>query len=278
MYIVDTDATPYELVSKANRPGRIVRKLVKEGDVSPGIGFTADLVRYEGGQGEPFSTPRHRHIFNQIRYMVSGTADFGNGQEGSGGQSGYFPAGAYYGPQVINEAEVMLIQWGPDWMNRADHDATYAKMLESGEFKDGYYVTKDEQGDEVRADGRNAVWETFTGKTIVYPTPHYGQPILMDPQGFGWRSAGEGVDGKILGTFSEDEVYVANYQWHDGGVLELTPERLQLMWIISGKAQINGESVGARTVVFSEIGENLRVEGTAETQAVVFGLPTPQHA
>jgi hypothetical protein len=45
MHVIDTAKIPWTLVSKSNRPGRVHRKLVHEGSVSPGVGYTADLVR-----------------------------------------------------------------------------------------------------------------------------------------------------------------------------------------------------------------------------------------
>ena len=157
MHVIETAKIPWTLVSKSNRPGRVHRKLVHEGSVSPGVGYTADLVRYEGGHGT-FSAPRHKHNFDQIRYVVSGSPDFGHYQVASHGQSAFFPAGAAYGPETIEEAEILLIQWGEHWMTRAEHDETYASMQQVGEFREGYYVTVDVAGNEQRADGRNAVW------------------------------------------------------------------------------------------------------------------------
>ena len=109
MHVIDTAKIPWTLVSKSNRPGRVHRKLVHEGSVSPGIGYTADLVFYEGGHGT-FSAPRHKHNFDQIRYVVSGDPDFGHYQVASPGQSAFFPAGAAYGPETIEASDMLLIQ------------------------------------------------------------------------------------------------------------------------------------------------------------------------
>jgi len=183
----------------------------------------------EGGHGT-FSAPRHKHNFDQIRYVVSGSPDFGHYQVASQGQSAFFPAGAAYGPETIEESEMLLIQWGQHWMTRAQHDETYSRMLQAGEFKDGYYVTVDAAGNEQRADARNAVWETFNARKLVYPTPRYPQPVIMEPEGFEWRPAGPGVSGKVLGRFTEDDVYVGNYRWDEAGaVLTLGAERTALL-------------------------------------------------
>jgi hypothetical protein len=278
MHVIDTAVIPWTLVSKSNRPGRVHRKLVHEGSVSPGVGYTADLVRYEGGYGT-FSAPRHKHNFDQIRYVVSGDPDFGHYQVASPGQSAFFPAGAAYGPETIEEAEILLIQWGEHWMTRAQHDETYARMQQAGEFKDGYYVTVDAAGNEQRADGRNAVWETFNGRELVYPTPRYAQPVIMEPAGFEWRPADPGVSGKVMGHFTEDDVYVGNYRWDEaGGVLTLGAERTALLWVVDGKLTAEGASHDRSTVIFSELGETTELAGSAGAQAVVFGLPLPASA
>jgi hypothetical protein len=280
MQVIETAKIPWSLVSRSNRPGRVHRKLVREGEVSPGVGYTVDLVRYEGGHGT-FSAPRHKHNFDQIRYTISGHPDFGHHQVASPGQSAFFPAGAAYGPETIEESDMLLVQWGENWMTRAQHDATHGEMQKVGEFRDGYYITTDASGDEHRADGRNAVWETFTGLKLIYPTPRYPQPVMMEPEGFSWRQApgGTGVSQKVLGRFTEDDVYVSNYRWDQaGGVLTLSPERTQLAWIIDGNLTVDGASYDPATVIISEYGESSALSGTQDTQAVVFGLALPAPA
>jgi hypothetical protein len=276
MNVIETAKIPWSLVSRSNRPGRVHRKLVREGEVSPGVGFTVDLVRYEGGYGT-FTAPRHKHNFDQIRYTLTGEPDFGHYQVSTAGQSAFFPAGAAYGPETIEESEMLLVQWGENWMTRAQHDATHEQMEKGGEFREGYYITTDADGNENRADGRNAVWETFTGLELVYPTPRYAQPVMMEPNGFAWRPIlGTGVSQKVLGRFTEDDVYLANYRWdEDGGALALSPERTQLLWIIDGQLTVGSVTYDPATVIMSELGESTTLAGTQNAQAVVFGLALP---
>jgi hypothetical protein len=274
MQVIKTDRIPYSVVTRNNRPGRVQRKFVREGEVSPGVGFTADLVRYEGGNGT-FTAPRHRHNFDQIRYVISGRPDFGNGQVAEGGQIAYFPSGAPYGPEVIAEAEVMLIQWSELWMTRAQHDATYAEMQKTGEFRDGFYILVDADGNEHRSDSRNAVWESFTKGKLIYPTPRYPQPVIMDPQGFEWRHYGNGVSVKALGRFTENDLYLANYRWDAGGMLSLTSERTQLLWVSSGQVSVDGTTCAPRSAIFSDFGETVDVQSASGAEAVCFGMPVP---
>ncbi len=101
----------------------------------------------------------------------------------------------------------------------------------------------------------------------------------MEPAGFEWRPAGRGVSGQVMGHFTEDDVYVANYRWDEGnGVLTLVPERTALLWVVGGKLAVEGASYDRSTVIFSELGETTELAGTAGAQAVVFGLPLPASA
>jgi hypothetical protein len=85
-----------------------------------------------------------------------------------------------------------------------------------------------------------------------------------------------GVSGKIMGHFTEDDVYVANYRWDDAdGVLTLGPERTALLWVADGKLTVEGASYDRSTVIFSYLGETTELAGSAGAQAVSFGLPLP---
>jgi hypothetical protein len=99
----------------------------------------------------------------------------------------------------------------------------------------------------------------------------------MEPEGFSWRPLpGTGVSQKVLGRFTEDDVFVANYRWDKtGGVLTLTPERTQFLWIIDGNLTVDGASYDPETVIVSEYGESSALSGAQDTQAVVFGLALP---
>ena len=62
------------------------------------------------GEGE-FNSPRHRHNFEQYRYMISGEADYPEGRM-TDGVLGYFPEGAHYGPQEKIVGTVVVAQFG----------------------------------------------------------------------------------------------------------------------------------------------------------------------
>src|SRR5258707_897953 len=60
---------------------------------------------------EGYFTPRHRHNFDQIRYTLTGIQSTGFGDLGPG-EIGYFPEGAYYGPQKqAGECTALVLQF-----------------------------------------------------------------------------------------------------------------------------------------------------------------------
>ena len=78
MEIIATAAMPWEPTPVNTRGGKVSRKILREGELLPGLGFYARLVKYHAGEGV-FTAPRHKHNYDQIRYTISGTQDFGQG-------------------------------------------------------------------------------------------------------------------------------------------------------------------------------------------------------
>ena len=50
--------------------------------------------------GTDYSGPRHRHNFDQYRFMLEGESDYGQDGSLKAGMLGYYPEGVPYGPQV----------------------------------------------------------------------------------------------------------------------------------------------------------------------------------
>jgi hypothetical protein len=274
VFVSDTAAMPWDPVKANTRTGKISRKFIREGELAPGVGYTSDLVKYHGGHGV-FSAPRHRHNFDQIRLTLSGETDYGYEQVAGPGDATFFPAGAYYGPERFEAAEIFLLQWSPDWVTREQSDAAYAELAKTGEFKEGFYVSTGADGQEVRKDGTNAVWEAVNGKPLVIPSPKYRQPILMRPEGFGWRDESSGVEVKDLGHFTDHDLNVVTYRWSETAELQLSAERTQILWIDSGAVSLDGRELGEKTMLFSDFGERHDLRGVRAGEATCIGLPVP---
>lgn len=275
MFVLETETIPWEPVKANTRTGAISRKFIREGELADGVGYTSDLVWYHGGQGV-FTAPRHRHNFDQIRLTLEGTTDYGHQQVADAGDAAFFPAGAYYGPERFEEARILLLQWSPDWVTRAKSDAAYAELSTRGTFTDGYYVTTDAAGNQVRTDGTNAVWEAVNNKPLVIPRPKYATPVLMCPGGYDWRpSPGSDAEVKDLGHFTEGDLNIGVYRWRDGGTLALGAERTSIVWIASGSVRLNGRPLGAGTILFSDLGEVHELVGVEPGEATVLHMPLP---
>ena len=63
--------------------------------------------------GTDYSGPRHRHNFDQYRFMLEGSSDYGQDGPLKAGMLGYYPEGVPYGPQVNNTPIVCaVLQFG----------------------------------------------------------------------------------------------------------------------------------------------------------------------
>ena len=122
--------------------------------------FFMQISYLEKGQ---FSSPRHRHNFEQIRYMISGEEDYPEGKM-TDGTLGYFPEGAYYNQENMVGTIVILQFGGPSgsgFVDRKQMKAAFEEMKASntGVFKDGtYYRNPGVQGPPVQ-DGNEAMIE-----------------------------------------------------------------------------------------------------------------------
>jgi len=88
MHVIDTAVIPWTLVSKSNRPGRVHRQARPRGiGLARGSGTPPTSCGTRAGTGR-FSAPRHKHNFDQIRYVVSGDPDFGHYQVALAGPVG----------------------------------------------------------------------------------------------------------------------------------------------------------------------------------------------
>ena len=63
--------------------------------------------------GTDYSGPRHRHNFDQYRFMIEGESDYGQDGPLKAGMLGYYPEGVPYGPQV-NKTDIFcaVLQFG----------------------------------------------------------------------------------------------------------------------------------------------------------------------
>jgi hypothetical protein len=152
-------------------------------------------------------TPRHKHVFDQVRYIVSGQAKFGRTTFASG-DCLYFPEGVSYGPEDCSMCEERIgitIQFpgptGIPYPHPSDAARAMTELAKIGDFNDGVFVRPDGR----KQDGHEAVTEYLTGKKLEYPLPRYPELVAMHTDAYSWTPlAGTGgVFVKHLGYFNE---------------------------------------------------------------------------
>jgi mannose-6-phosphate isomerase-like protein (cupin superfamily) len=177
--------------------------------------------------GDGFFTPRHRHNFDQFRYVVSGEMNIAEGVDLHEGECGYFPEGTHYGPLLQKGAASLLVMQFPgpngsyrirDLEKRAAMDAL---RKAGGFFEDGIYKIKQPDGHSINKDSYEAVWEQHMGRPITYAAPRYQAPIIMRPPAFGWIPdlTRPGVEIKHLGSFTEYETSISLWRLAPGTVI-----------------------------------------------------------
>jgi hypothetical protein len=271
--ITDTTSMEYEKLPVSARGMRTSRKLLREGEALPGMGYYALIAKFHEGD-EVFTAPRHRHDFEQIRFGVSGHMDFGPGLECDAGQVAYFPAGAYYGPERIVGAEQLLLQWSREWVTRAQNKEAMEELKKRGSFgAHGLYTYVDEDGVTREIDGPQAVWEWVYQRPQVIREPRYASPIMMSPDAYQWVDQG-GQSSKVLGRFTENDVNIQMVRWDDAGVVHhLEPNRTTLAFVLKGAVTVDDQSCGPQTAVWSDFGESHDLIGEAGAEVIFFGFP-----
>ncbi len=220
--------------------------------------------------------PRHRHNFDQYRYMVSGVADFERDGKLGPGMLGYFPEGVFYGPQTnLEQTFVIVLQFGgasgSGYLLPAQVKRGMEELKAFGRFEEGLFVRNPGVPGRKRTDPYQAIWEHFHGREMTYPKARYEAPTLVNAGNFEWVETGEGVDEKLLGVFTERRTEASLLQLAPGARLEA---RGRGLWIaLDGAGRVGGDPIRQYTSLFLDKGESATIETTVTTQFLHYGLP-----
>ena len=203
-----------------------------------------------GGWG----TPRHRHTFDQIRYVLKGNYPVSKGMVMQEGTIAYFPESVHYGPQDRPEGlEMMVCQFGgasgQGFLSVARREAANDALKKKGDFKDGVFTYFDDKGQRHNKDGSEACYEHATGKKTVYSKPRYDGVVLMDPSAYDWMpQPAKGVFTKRLGTFTERNMRIGLVRLDQGAVFSGgTESSIELLFLSKGAVSVGGRDYGERT-------------------------------
>jgi len=243
--ILDTTALELEAVQRG-RVNMIKRKRLPLATGVPGVTaeFSLSIVP------EGYFTPRHRHNFDQIRYTLTGVQSTGHGDLGPG-EIGYFPEGAYYGPQQQKgECTTLVLQFqgasGEHLLSNEEMNATYEKMRAAGAvFENGIYRGQTAEGRRKNKDSYVAIWEEHEAKKLTFPPARYRTPVMMQPQHYRWVAdrARPGIEEKHLGTFTELRTGIGFFRMRPGSHLPAaTHKDAELRYCVEGGFAYGGRS------------------------------------
>lgn len=215
-------------------------------------------------------TPRHRHTFDQIRYVIAGRLPYSETDFLEEGWVGYFPESVPYGPQERAEGlRTVVLQCGGasglGYLSVAQREAINAELAKIGEFKDGKYHFTDENGVQQVKDGSQAIFEHANGHALNFATPRYEDVIAMNPDAYNWLpAADEGVSEKWLGSFTERNLRVGFLRLDAGAVYQAGQHpSTELLFQVKGQVTTGGEKYGPETAY-----EFLANEGPAPVEAI----------
>jgi hypothetical protein len=277
MQIVDTTRQPWDLVQPNPRGGDVYRKVIRAAESGTQVSYDIRFERFGEGDRE-YTSVRHRHDFEQLRFAAVGRMDLGFGMLEEG-DVGYFPANAYYGPQKCEGALILIAQWGDRFITKQQSDEAIAELAKRGEFHDGIYSSVDEQGHPYNKDPLNAIWEQVFGEPYRPQRPRYRQPVVITPAAFGW-SEGEGVTrSRKLGVFTENGLAIESVQWQKDGTFEVaaseSDRRPAFVFTSAGNFSHRGQAFGPHTGVWADPGEGLSVDGEAGSELLLVRFPEP---
>jgi hypothetical protein len=227
-----------------------------------------------------WKTPRHTHVFDQIRFPLEGEFVYGKDKVLKAGHVAYFPAGVYYGPQIRRAGlKLVLAQFGVPggggFLSYEERKAAMDVLQHKGKFENGVFTYFDAQGQRHNQDASEAVWEQATGDKPQYPAPRYSEVIVMNPASFGWIAADEGVQHKWLGTFTEGGARVGFVRLERGAAyqagLHPAPE---LLFVVSGTVAHAGRQYPAHTAFGLEAAEGpVSLTGVEASELYCVQLP-----
>jgi hypothetical protein len=263
------------------RSGNRVSRILMTGQEGAPDNFRLGLG--SGGDGTAWTTPRHHHNFEQIRWPISGDYSIGKNRLLPQGWVGYFPESAYYGPQVMSPNLTMLVLQfggpsGQGFASVAQRKAGLDELLASGgTLENGIYSWVDSEGRHKNKDAFEAVWETINKREIQYPDPRYDDLILMNPECFEWipDPGSPGIHRRHLGTFTEREVKISFIKADAGSTLVFGAEpSSEVIYLKSGEVTHDGQ-VHPSESAFGSAASDAEEELTASVDSELFYIKLP---
>jgi mannose-6-phosphate isomerase-like protein (cupin superfamily) len=255
-----------------HRSGTFFSRTMAQGEPGTAGNFKFSLSE----NGTDHYGPRHRHNFEQFRYVLEGEMDFDRDGTLKPGMLGYFPEGVRYGPQINKSPTVTaIIQFGgasgSGYLQPKEVRAGMQALQKIGEFKDGVFRRHEGVPGKRNMEAYEAIWEHVTQRTLIYPKPRYSQPIITNPANYAWMPIAAGVAEKLCGVFTERRSSAGFLKLDPGAAHEV--EGRGIYFILCGEGSAGSDRYSCFTTVFLETDEHATLNATTATEILCYGLP-----
>jgi len=226
-------------------------------------------------------SPRHKHTFEQVRYMIDGGMRFGD-ETYDAGDCVYFPEGIEYGPQLGvpgSQSLHLTLQYGGPagiyFPSRSEQYAAREALSAKGTFKNGMYTRAD--GSVV--DGFQALVEERTGKPCVYPAPRFERPIRMRTAAFPWQPLDSvpGVAIRRLARFNDVGPDISLLRLSANALLPAARAAGdEVRFLLSGDVRYGESALDAISCIYVPSGERMEaVEAVRDSEllAIRYNIP-----
>lgn len=266
------------------RTGYTPRQFLLAGETDDGMSFRIVRSQYLPGD-DAFTTPRHSHPFQQIRWAEVGSLNYAPECYIPEGDIAYFPRDAHYGPQHRDDGIGVTLQFGfGDELlgGKAGiqvHEEGVKALLQEGRIEESMFIDVDpETGAERRRYAPEVIAERFTAKKFERKPAGYDVPVLMHTKAFPYFDARDGVETRNLGRFfdhagSQADVRMSMLRLSPQAGGSFTEDRTQVAWTLSGGLEVNGRQYPEGTYIHVPLRERLDFTASAQVEMIVVELP-----
>lgn len=270
----------------ANRDFRVMF----EEDEPDGFNFWIGRTVHNDEGDDAFVSPRHRHTFQQIKFVERGALDVTPDLYIHEGDLGYFPKGAYYGPQRRERGLTTVTcqygfngehQRGEYWTSRRAE--ALGRLKARGRIENGLFIEQNSvTGETNTRDAVDALYDeryrmVNQGAALKIPEPVYDAPVILHPGNAHYYEAAPGVELKQLGRFFDQpgpngDVSIAIVRFN-GGTLTLSAERPQVAWTLGAGLQAGERVCPGAAMIYSPLGEKGQIGGDDGLEVYLVEFP-----
>lgn len=233
-----------------------------------------------------YLSPRHRHTFQQVRFLVHGKMRY-NKETYNVGDCLYIPEGAYYGPITpvapsdggSEQMHFVDMQFeGPSGIPYPHPDIVVEAqraLAKRGKFEEGVYTYESGR----KRDAYEAILEEITGAPVQYPASRLDTYVVMRSGSFPWIDVAglPGVQQRQLGYYFECGPNIKMLSLRAGASLPAyVPDGHRAMFLLSGKLRFGDQAFDPLSYFVCPDGAHFgAVHAEADSQLLAIAWTTP---